>query len=42
MAGKREGRDVTIPLLGLSSRLHMPRAARAVIAFAHGSGFSRF
>ena len=35
-------RDVTIPPLGLAGTLHIPCGARAVVAFAHGSGSSRF
>jgi fermentation-respiration switch protein FrsA (DUF1100 family) len=42
MAGKGESRDVTIPPLGLPGTLHIPRGARAVVVFAHGSGSSRF
>ena len=42
MASKGESREVTIPPLGLAGTLHIPRAAHAVVAFAHGSGSSRF
>ncbi len=37
-----EIRDVTIPPVGLAGSLRIPRAASAVILFAHGSGSSRF
>jgi pimeloyl-ACP methyl ester carboxylesterase len=37
-----EIRDVSIPPIGLAGTLHIPRAAHAVILFAHGSGSSRF
>jgi len=37
-----EVRDVRIPPVGLAGTLRLPRNARAVIAFAHGSGSSRF
>src|SRR5712692_1584519 len=37
-----EIRDVRIPPVGLAGTLRYPRNARAVIAFAHGSGSSRF
>jgi putative phosphoribosyl transferase len=37
-----EIRDVRIPPLGLAGTLRYPRSARAVVAFAHGSGSSRF
>jgi putative phosphoribosyl transferase len=37
-----ETRDVLIPPTGLAGTLRYPRNARAVIAFAHGSGSSRF
>jgi putative phosphoribosyl transferase len=33
---------VTIPPVGLGGSLHIPRAAHAVVVFAHGSGSSRF
>jgi dienelactone hydrolase len=41
MAGG-EIREVTIPPVGLAGTLHIPRTAHAVVAFAHGSGSSRF
>jgi pimeloyl-ACP methyl ester carboxylesterase len=37
-----EIRDVTIAPVGLAGTLQIPRAAHAVILFAHGSGSSRF
>ena len=37
-----EIREVIIPPEGLAGTLHIPRAAHAVVAFAHGSGSSRF
>jgi len=37
-----EIRDVRIPPVGLAGTLRYPRNARAVVAFAHGSGSSRF
>lgn len=37
-----EIREVTIPPVGLSGNLRIPRAAHAVVLFAHGSGSSRF
>jgi putative phosphoribosyl transferase len=36
-----EIRDVRIPPVGLAGTLRYPRNARAVVAFAHGSGSSR-
>jgi len=36
-----EVRDVRIPPVGLAGTLRYPRNARAVVAFAHGSGSSR-
>ena len=42
---EREGdevREVEIPPLGLAGVLHVPQAAYALVAFAHGSGSSRF
>jgi putative phosphoribosyl transferase len=39
---KLEIRDVRIPPVGLAGTLRVPRQAHAVIAFAHGSGSSRF
>ncbi len=42
MASGGETREVTIPPLGLAGSLHIPRGARAVVVFAHGSGSSRF
>jgi fermentation-respiration switch protein FrsA (DUF1100 family) len=42
MVSKGESREVTVPPLGLAGTLHIPRAAHAVVAFAHGSGSSRF
>lgn len=35
-------RDVIIPPVGLPGSLHIPRAARALVVFAHGSGSGRF
>ena len=37
-----EVRDVRIPPVGLAGTLRIPLEAHAVIAFAHGSGSSRF
>ena len=39
----REGevREVIIPPVGLAGTLHIPRAAHAIVVFAHGSGSSR-
>src|SRR5258708_1691073 len=37
-----EIRDVRIPPVGLAGTLRYPPNARAIIAFAHGSGSSRF
>jgi putative phosphoribosyl transferase len=37
-----EVRDVRIPPIGLAGTLRIPRRAHAVVAFAHGSGSSRF
>jgi len=37
-----ETRDVRIPPVGLAGTFRYPRKARGVIAFAHGSGSSRF
>jgi putative phosphoribosyl transferase len=37
-----EIRDMTIPPVELAGTLHIPRAAHAVVLFAHGSGSSRF
>ena len=34
--------EVTVPPLGLTGSLHVPRDARALVIFAHGSGSSRF
>ena len=34
-------RDVSIPPIGLAGTLHVPKAAYALVAFAHGSGSSR-
>jgi putative phosphoribosyl transferase len=42
MAREIETREVIIPPEGLAGTLHIPRAAKAVVAFAHGSGSSRF
>jgi dienelactone hydrolase len=42
MAGVGEIREVTIPPIGLAGDLHIPRAAHAIVVFAHGSGSSRF
>jgi dienelactone hydrolase len=42
MARAGEVREVVIPPVGLAGTLHIPRAAHAVVAFAHGSGSSRF
>ncbi len=41
MAREAETREVTIPPVGLNGSLHIPRAAHAVVVFAHGSGSSR-
>jgi putative phosphoribosyl transferase len=37
-----EIREVIIPPVGLAGTLRIPRAAHAVVLFAHGSGSSRF
>jgi len=37
-----EIRDVRIPPVGLAGTLRIPREAHAIVAFAHGSGSSRF
>jgi pimeloyl-ACP methyl ester carboxylesterase len=37
-----ESREVLIPPLGLGGTLRIPRHAKAVVVFAHGSGSSRF
>ncbi len=37
-----ESREVIIPPLGLGGTLSVPRGASALVAFAHGSGSSRF
>lgn len=42
MAQGGEIREVVIPPIGLAGSLHIPRAAHGVVAFAHGSGSSRF
>jgi pimeloyl-ACP methyl ester carboxylesterase len=42
MARAGEVREVVIPPVGLAGTLHISRAAHAVVAFAHGSGSSRF
>jgi putative phosphoribosyl transferase len=42
MAGDGDIREVIIPPEGLAGTLRIPRAAKAVVAFAHGSGSSRF
>ena len=42
VGGKLATRDVNIPPLGLPGTLRIPGAAHGVIAFAHGSGSSRF
>jgi putative phosphoribosyl transferase len=42
MARDGEIREVTIPPVGLAGTLRIPRAAHAVVVFAHGSGSSRF
>jgi putative phosphoribosyl transferase len=42
MARDGEIREVTIPPVGLAGTLCIPRAAHAVVVFAHGSGSSRF
>jgi pimeloyl-ACP methyl ester carboxylesterase len=34
-------RDVRIPPIGLAGTVHVPKAAYALVAFAHGSGSSR-
>lgn len=36
-----ETREVRIPPIGLAGTLHIPQAARSLVAFAHGSGSSR-
>lgn len=41
-ANECEVREVRIPPVGLAGTLRIPRGAQAVIAFAHGSGSSRF
>ena len=40
--GEIETREVVIPPLGLGGALSVPRGASALVAFAHGSGSSRF
>ena len=42
MGGKDKIYEVTISPLGLAGTLHIPAGAHAVVAFAHGSGSSRF
>jgi putative phosphoribosyl transferase len=42
MARAGESREVTIPPVGLAGSLHIPKAAHAIVVFAHGSGSSRF
>ena len=37
-----ESRDVHIPPIGLAGILQVPKNAYALVAFAHGSGSSRF
>ena len=37
-----ESRDVRIPPIGLAGILRVPKNAYALVAFAHGSGSSRF
>ncbi|MGZ5903947.1 MAG: dienelactone hydrolase family protein [Reyranella sp.] len=37
-----ESREVLIPPVGLAGTLRLPRHAKALIVFAHGSGSSRF
>jgi putative phosphoribosyl transferase len=37
-----EAREVHIPPIGLAGTLRVPRDAHALVAFAHGSGSSRF
>ncbi len=39
--GKQETRDISIPPIGLPGTLDVPRSARALVVFAHGSGSSR-
>jgi fermentation-respiration switch protein FrsA (DUF1100 family) len=41
MQEARETRDVHITPIGLAGTLHIPNAAYALVAFAHGSGSSR-
>jgi len=40
--GAREVRDALIPPIGLAGTLRVPAGASSVVAFAHGSGSSRF
>lgn len=40
-AAGRGTRDVTIPPLGLAGILRLPRAAKGLVVFVHGSGSSR-
>jgi pimeloyl-ACP methyl ester carboxylesterase len=35
-------RELSIPPIGLAGTLHVPRGARSLVVFAHGSGSSRF
>jgi putative phosphoribosyl transferase len=42
VVGPLESREVLIPPLGLAGTLRIPRRARAVVVFVHGSGSSRF
>jgi pimeloyl-ACP methyl ester carboxylesterase len=37
-----ESRDVLIPPVGLAGTLRIPRHAKAIVVFVHGSGSSRF
>jgi dienelactone hydrolase len=39
--GNQETRDISIPPIGLLGTLDVPRGARALVVFAHGSGSSR-
>jgi putative phosphoribosyl transferase len=42
MTREADTREVTIPPVGVSGSLHIPRGAHAVVVFVHGSGSSRF
>lgn len=39
--GRTEAREVSIPPIGLAGDLRIPSAAKAIVAFVHGSGSSR-